>query len=223
MDFWERIRDQIRIKNTTQEWVAKQAGVPFSTFKRWLNARTMPNADQAYSVAHVLETTVEYLIAGELTPDPQTIRNPLGTIVELDGEAVFIPILSQKVSAGHGQEALHDLNDIIGQLPFLKKMLRGGHPKDARALEVRGDSMTGINLFDGDLVVFMPGLIRGDGIYVLQVGDDMIVKRVEFDLVSRKLRIMSENPRYPDRVESADGQLVFIVGKVYGWVHSHPY
>ena len=83
--------------------------------------------------------------------------------------------------------------------------------------------MTGVNLFDGDLVVFVPGIIRGDGIYVLAVGDELIVKRVEFDLVTKKIRIMSENTRYPDRVESADGQTITVVGKVFGWVHAHPY
>jgi SOS-response transcriptional repressor LexA len=41
--------------------------------------------------------------------------------------------------------------------------------------------------------------------------------------VTKKLRIMPGNPRYPDRVESADGQTVEVVGKVYGWVHAHPY
>jgi phage repressor protein C with HTH and peptisase S24 domain len=49
------------------------------------------------------------------------------------------------------------------------------------------------------------------------------VKRVEFDPVSRKIHIMSENPRYKDRVESADGQTIRVVGKVFGWVHAHPY
>jgi phage repressor protein C with HTH and peptisase S24 domain len=107
-------------------------------------------------------------------------------------------------------------------LPFLSECCEGATLSKARALG-RGDSLTGIHIFDGDMVVFVPEDIRGDGIYVLRVGDELIVKRVEFDPISRKLRIMSENPRYPDRVESADGQAVEVVGKVYGWVHSHPY
>ncbi len=72
------------------------------------------------------------------------------------------------------------------------------------------------------MVVFVPGSIRGDGIYILRVNDTLIVLRVEFDEVSRKLLIMSENPRYPDRVESADKN-VEVVGKAYGWLHAHPY
>jgi len=145
-----------------------------------------------------------------------------GNSVALNGESFYVPILSQTVAAGQGQEMIDSI-EAVGRLPFLKKMLRGLPTLDARALEVRGDSMTGIQMFDGDYVVFIPGSIRGDGIYVLRVRDSLIVKRVEFDEVTKKLRIMSENPRYPDRVESADGQTVEVVGKVYGWVHAHPY
>jgi phage repressor protein C with HTH and peptisase S24 domain len=215
MDFWERVREEVRLKNTTQEWVAQNANIPFGTFKRWLSQKTMPNADQALAIAHSLGTTVEYLFTGNSGTAPVTWTNP-------DEAICPVPILDQKVAAGRGQELLESV-EVIGILPFLKRMLRGEDPTLARALEVRGDSMTGVEIFDGDLVVFLPGSIRGDGIYVLRVNDSLIVKRVEFDEISRKLRIMSENPRYPDRIESADGQTVEVVGKVYGWVHAHPY
>lgn len=217
MDMWERIREEVKAQNTTQAWVAEHAGIPFGTFQRWLAHKTMPNADQALAIAKALNTNVEYLVSGE--------KGRIALLSECEPEdpnVCNVPILNQKVAAGPGQQLL-DSTQVVGTLPFLKRMLRGANPKDARALEVRGDSMTGVEIFDGDLVVFVPGSIRGDGIYVLRVGDELIVKRVEFDPISKKLRIMSENPRYPDRVESADGQAVEVVGKVYGWVHSHPY
>ena len=83
--------------------------------------------------------------------------------------------------------------------------------------------MKGIQLFDGDIVVFIPCEIHEEGIWFIRIMDDLYVKRVEFDPINRKIRIMSENPRYPDRLESADGQTVEVVGKVYGWIHAHPY
>ncbi len=59
--------------------------------------------------------------------------------------------------------------------------------------------------------------------YVLRLDDSLIVKHVGFNEISKEIRIISENPRCPDRVESADSQAVEVLGKVYGWVHAHPY
>jgi SOS-response transcriptional repressor LexA len=231
MDFFDRIKAEIKSQNTSQEWVAKKTGIPLGTLKRWLNTPTWPQADQALAIAKALNTSLDFLMTGERSKEGHQPTKSSATFISEDkpnrhygdnGEMISIPILNQRVAAGTGQEVLHS-TDVVGTLPFLKRMLRGAKAHEARALEVRGDSMTGVQMFDGDLVVFVPGLIRGDGIYVLRVGDSLLVKRVEFDEISKKLRIMSENPRYPDRVESADGQIVTVEGKVLGWVHAHPY
>lgn len=214
------VKREIQTQNTTQEWVAKTAGIPLNTLKGWIAKKIFPRLDEAHAIASALRVSVDSLLTGE--SEPPHVHAPTGKEVALNGDGILIPILPQKVAAGRGQEMIEAAIP-VGRLPFLKKMLRGESPDLARALEVRGDSMTGVSMFDGDLVVFVPGVVRGDGIYVLRAGDSLLVKRVEFDEVSRKLRIMSENPRYPDRVESADGQTVEVVGKVFGWVHSHPY
>jgi SOS-response transcriptional repressor LexA len=217
MDFWDSVRAEIKAQNTKIEAVAQVAGISLNTFNGWISKGRLPRLDEALKISKALGTTVEYLVTGE--------KGRVALLSDCEPEdpnVCNVPILNQKVAAGPGQQIL-DSTQVVGTLPFLKRMLRGANPKDARALEVRGDSMTGVEIFDGDLVVFVPGSIRGDGIYVLRVGDELIVKRVEFDTISKKLRIMSENARYPDRVESADGQAVEVVGKVYGWVHSHPY
>lgn len=223
--FNDRLRAAKLASGLEVKEIARLSGVNKKTIDKWLGPDPIdPRAGDVTRVARVLGTTVESLVLGEKSPfsAPVLVRNAKGEQVDLDGEAVLVPILAQTVAAGTGQELLQT-QEIVGQLPFLRRMLRGGDPGVARALEVRGDSMTGVNIFDGDMVVFITGIVRGDGIYVLQVGDELLVKRVEFDPVSRKIRIMSENTRYPDRIESADGQAVSVVGKVYGWVHAHPY
>ncbi|MFA6892469.1 MAG: S24 family peptidase, partial [Sphaerochaetaceae bacterium] len=87
--------------------------------------------------------------------------------------------------------------------------------------EVRGDSMTGIQLFDGDFVFAVKGYIDGDGVYVIAIAGETYVKRVEQDPVDKKLRIISENTRYQPRVVDVDQ--VVVLGKVIGWLHHHPY
>jgi SOS-response transcriptional repressor LexA len=223
--FWKNYHQILMSKNEKEYLLLEKANIPRSTMATARARGSFPNVVYIKSLAKALNIHMEEFF--EL-PDEKNltqkfvIRDDHGQEKWIDGELCLIPILSQKVAAGVGQ-AMIDNVEVIGQLPFLTRMLRGASPSGARSLEVRGDSMTGINIFDGDLVVFVPDIIRGDGIYVLQVGDELIVKRVEFDPVSRKIRIMSENPRYQDRVESADGQTIRVVGKVFGWVHAHPY
>lgn len=229
MDFYQRVKELAKLRGTTIEGAADSAGITRAQYYGYKKHGNLPRADEAVAMARELGTTVEYLVAGGSnhptssdTPKGLIIRDDKGMERSIDGELCLLPILSQKIAAGQGQAMLEDV-EIVGELPFLRRMLRGGRPCGARALEVRGDSMTGVNLFDGDLVIFVPGEIRGDGIYVLKIGDEMVVKRVEFDNLKGKIHIISENPKYHERVESLDGQMVSVVGKVYGWVHAHPY
>ena len=54
--------------------------------------------------------------------------------------------------------------------------------------------MKGIQLFDGDIVVFIPCEIHEEGIWFIRIMDDLYVKRVEFDPINRKIRTMHDNP-----------------------------
>ena len=84
--------------------------------------------------------------------------------------------------------------------------------------------MTGIHLFDGDLAIFASGVIRGDGIYVISLDGEVMVKWLEFDPATQKVSIISENPRYPaPKVIRRDGDILRVEGKVIGWYHNHPY
>ncbi len=220
--FWKNYRNIINYRGEKEYLLLEKANIPQSTIVSARARNAFPNVVHIRALAKALGVKIE-----DFFVDPDylalEIRNNRGEQESIDiFDIVLVPVFSQKIAAGNGQESLYDLS-IIGKLPFLKRMLRGISPTRARALEVRGDSMTGIQLFDGDIAVFVPGEIHGDGIYVIRIMNELFIKRVEFDPINRKLRIMSENPRYPDRLESSDGQTVTVVGKVYGWVHAHPY
>ena len=70
MSFWERLKQEIKEKNTTQAWLAATTGVSFGTLRKWLTNKTMPNADQAVAIARALGVTVEYLVTGTDSSDP---------------------------------------------------------------------------------------------------------------------------------------------------------
>jgi transcriptional regulator with XRE-family HTH domain len=64
MDFWMRLKKEIKAKNTTQEWLAGKIGVPFGTFRKWMTRRTYPNLKEGVEIAKLLEISAEYLVTG---------------------------------------------------------------------------------------------------------------------------------------------------------------
>ena len=59
--FWENVKKEIKLQNTTQEWVAKNAGISFNTFQGWISKGVFPRVNEAVRIAISLNTTVEYL------------------------------------------------------------------------------------------------------------------------------------------------------------------
>ena len=140
--------------------------------------------------------------------------------VSSDVATYSVPILASKVSAGKGEEWLP--SDYSGEsLPTLEKFFFGYPKDDIFAAKVVGDSMIGIDLLPGDYVYACHGRIEGNGLYVLTLDGETYVKRLEIDKIDRKIRIISENNHYPDKV--VDPERVIILGKVIGWLHRTPY
>jgi transcriptional regulator with XRE-family HTH domain len=72
MDFWMRLKNEIKAKNTTQEWVAGKIGVPLSTFRKWMTRKTYPNLMEGIEIAKLLGVTAEYLVTG-IEPNGDTL------------------------------------------------------------------------------------------------------------------------------------------------------
>ena len=80
------------------------------------------------------------------------------------------------------------------------------------ALRVRGDSMVGAAILDGDLVVVRPQQSANDGqIVVARIGDEATVKR----LYRRegKVLLMPENPDY-EPIDGSEAELIGLVKAV---------
>jgi transcriptional regulator with XRE-family HTH domain len=72
MDFWTRLKEEIKAKNTTQEWIAGKIEVPFGTFRKWLTRRTFPDVREGVEIAQLLQTSAEYLVTGQ---EPQGLSD----------------------------------------------------------------------------------------------------------------------------------------------------
>ena len=117
---------------------------------------------------------------------------------------VLVPMLG-RVPAGALEEAVEDPD---GYLPV---DARGAAAGDLFALTVRGESMTGVGILPGDLVIVrrQPSAENGD-IVVALVENDATVKT--FRPRGRRVELRSENPVFKPIV--LDAEAVTILGKV---------
>lgn len=179
--------------------------------RKFISRRTQ----NAQDVDYYIDLIEKNDLTNYVTPSGKTYP------IQLSHGGLSVPILASRVSAGNGEEwSIEDIRE-DERLPILARFIKPYDKEKIFAAEVRGDSMTGIQLFDGDFVFAVKGLTEGDGIYVISIDGEIFVKRVEYDPFEKKLRIISENERYQDKV--VDSDRVILVGKVIGWLHHHPY
>lgn len=111
-----------------------------------------------------------------------------------------IPRLEVRASAGHGSFPVPESSsDSMGFSERLLRELAGGDLAGLSMIKVVGDSMAP-TLNDGDDIMVnrldaAPRL--RDGIYVLRMGDGLLVKRIARELDRRLVTIISDNVAYP--------------------------
>ncbi|MDR2477760.1 MAG: helix-turn-helix domain-containing protein [Treponema sp.] len=96
MDFWMRLKTEIKAKNTTQEWIAGKIGVPFGTFRKWMSRKTYPNIKEGFEIARLLESSVEYLVTGNepegLSAAEKKLINAYRKLSKADKENIMLTV-----------------------------------------------------------------------------------------------------------------------------------
>lgn len=222
---------QIRLKSgLSQTSFAEQFGLaqttygPYETGKRSVPDELKQQLSQRFNVnLHWLITGQGEMYVGgnagesacsEQPNDGAVSRQPLAL-----RDSVEVPMLDLKLSAGMGDE--WGLGLPTGESIYVPKRVARRYPSNSVFVGalVDGDSMEP-TLHDGEPVVFVKGFVKGDGIYVLAVNGEFFVKRLEFNRILNKLRIISDNPKYPPTELGMDAlEGVRILGKVVIWVH----
>ncbi len=83
------------------------------------------------------------------------------------------------------------------------------------ALEVEGESMSGVGILPGDYVIVDGNAeVRNGAIAAVRIGDEATVKRLY--LSKRQARLKSENPQYEDIVVDPDSEEFDVFGPVVG-------
>jgi SOS-response transcriptional repressor LexA len=136
----------------------------------------------------------------------------------LDIDTVEIELLDQEAAAGQGREAEDYAERRLFQIP--RSLISPHRPERLLAVHVAGDSMIEAHIGDGDLAIFHPGLTEGSGIFVVSIGNTLVVKRVDRDPASRTIVLYSANPAYEPRYFSGDELSdIRIAGRVVACYH----
>jgi len=135
-----------------------------------------------------------------------------------EAETAEIELYDQEAAAGYGREI--DEFPELKYLPIPKSFFYPHKPENLKAVYVSGDSMIDERIFNGDIAIFNVKQIEGNGIYVLSVGNTLVVKRVDFDTSSRTLTLISANPAYEPRTFTGhDLNDIKIAGRVVACYH----
>jgi phage repressor protein C with HTH and peptisase S24 domain len=136
----------------------------------------------------------------------------------LDAETVEIELLDQEAAAGQGRE----IEDYIEKqyIPILYDFLRPHNPQNLKAVHVKGDSMIDERINDGDIAIFNIKQTEGNGIYVVSVGNTLLIKRVDFDPANKTIELISANPAYETRRYSGNElEDIRVEGRVIACYH----
>ena len=203
--FWNRLEKALKENNITSAELSRKIGVAPSVINSWKIRDSIPRADIACKTAKALNTSVEYLVNGNV--DVTNIHEKAKTFL--------IPILNQELSAGRGQQ-LPD-NDEKQGLVAIPAKLRRTYGDNLAALHVHGDSMQP-TLNDGDMIVCDSlGWDKSDGIYAIRMNGNVYVKRIQ--VANGKILIKSDNPNYETIEEPLESDAISIIGKVRLIIH----
>ena len=127
-----------------------------------------------------------------------------------------IPALSIKASAGGGNhlESIDSFEE-WATINVDKMLFKSLPSKNLRAIQVDGYSMAPMLMPDSWVIFEIDRQFEGDGLYIINWRNVLMVKKIQLDMGSGKLRIVSANPDYDSYDVDPDDQSVFkIVGKV---------
>jgi SOS-response transcriptional repressor LexA len=136
----------------------------------------------------------------------------------LEIDTVEIELVDQEAAAGQGREAEDHAEKRLFQIP--RSLIAPHRPERLLAVHVAGDSMIEAHICDGDIAIFHPGITEGSGIFVVSIGNTLVVKRVDRDIASQTIVLYSANPAYEPRRFSGpalDG--IRISGRVVACYH----
>ena len=143
----------------------------------------------------------------------KAMRLPPGTLrPDTNAPVVLLPLFAEKVPAGFPSPATDYVEDRLDLNQLLIQ-----HPEATFFVQVKGNSMIGAGIHDGDKLVVDRSINPTHGHVVIAVVDgDFTVKRLHRQ--DGFVKLIAENPEYPD-ITFKVGQELQIFGVVTSVIH----
>ena len=219
--FWSNVSHIISENDMNLKAVSQICRIPYSTVRNQLLRKSPPDLFFVDKFTKYFGVTYEDLLYGEdgieSNVSNAVMRQPDQS--DMSEGILYIPVMSQKLSAGKGEDWKSEEDMETKLVKVVSTVARGFETTTLFAAEANGDSMNGIRLYDGDIVVVSKGCVRGDGIYAVSLNNEVMVKRIQFNPLDNKVYVISENPKYETIVVDADNDNFRVLGKVAGWLH----
>lgn len=183
-----------KAKGLTQVEVAKHIGLSQGSYSEWENGKTRIDALSLSRLADLFETTVDYILGGDL---------PSKT------SGISIPVLGE-VAAGIPIEAVQD---IVDYEEIDAAMAATG---EFFGLRLKGSSMEP-RMRDGDVIIVrkQDDAETGDTVVVMVNGDSATVKRIKKELSG--ITLIPNNPAY-DPVYYSNDEILSLPVRILGRV-----
>jgi phage repressor protein C with HTH and peptisase S24 domain len=213
----EQVRERLGL---TRPAFCKHIGFPYPRYHHITGERrSKPTADLLQAVARHTDVNPAWLLDGQ-GPMVRSAGLPGGLPgkgARLDDAYVLLPLYG--VQGGAGEGAMVDTEEVEDLLAFKREWITRelrSSPDDLSLIYVRGESMVPtLNPGDVILVERNQRSVVSDGIYVIRMGEALLVKRLQF-LPEGALMVTSDNPAYqPFRVSLKEqGDEFSIIGRV---------
>lgn len=201
----------IKNNSLSNEKLAKIMGLSTASIDGYRRKLRLPSTEFYLFFEHNFNFSFEWFMRGRGEPFPGArVKYPEVCGPEIreykinesqiryePGEFVIVPQFRSPISAGTG--LIPDENMEM-RVAFRRDwIIRKGNPKNMSLIKISGDSMEP-TLYAGDLVLVNHSrnyLDPQGGIYAIAINNSIMVKRIHPDLHAGKVKIISDNSKYP--------------------------